>query len=99
MVECGLPKPETRVRFPSPAPNPLIILDHNCFQIFHSHNPCKMRIKVRINAVFRYPISAASLYFTMGSCVIEVHKSENEEGPRARRRNETRARCCLFVNG
>src|SRR5882757_8406851 len=21
MVECGLPKPETRVRFPSPAPN------------------------------------------------------------------------------
>jgi hypothetical protein len=36
MVECGLPKPETRVRFPSPAPTSILINKIKVFAAFHS---------------------------------------------------------------
>ena len=35
MVECGLPKPEMRVRFPSPAPILISLNEINCFVSFN----------------------------------------------------------------
>src|SRR5437667_11608537 len=51
MVERGLPKPETRVRFPSPAPTPI---PSNKIRHSGENGNCKnvkVRIKVRMEAL------------------------------------------------
>ena len=48
MVECGLPKPETRVRFPSPAPLQQISSKNKEIEGVRQVHFWKVRIQVRI---------------------------------------------------
>jgi hypothetical protein len=51
MVERGLPKPEARVRFPSPAPLSIWSNGINVFSDFGILQKAKVRKKVRIAAL------------------------------------------------
>jgi hypothetical protein len=55
VAECGLPKPEMRVRFPSPAPISNWSNEINAFCDLQVIQNAKVRIKVRI-AAFPYVI-------------------------------------------
>ena len=74
VVECGLPKPEMRVRFPSPAPSFILANKINGFVAFRFFQNVRVRIKVGMTDrifgfFFSFPRALKRLWVRMSSAV------------------------------
>jgi hypothetical protein len=80
VVECGLPKPEMRVRFPSPAPILSWSNEINGFFDFSKIQNAKVRIKVRMMA-FVFAVKSLKTACFNGFLDAENWTGENDPRP------------------